>query len=221
MATPAYIGQLGSFFSAATSSTGTMTTTTYNIAVGQTVFVTTKGQGNLGVSCTDSVGNTYTRIATTNSGPAATIFGCVVTVPMPIGTTITPVMNLSSVNNQYYAIAFRNVTLSGPVASAVSTTTTTHTTGSVTPEQVNGIVISLGTVSGAYYTTHRTTTAGFTQLPLTVASNQEWSQIAWKQVNSSAIAPTSVLWQESANTRSWASVICALNATSGEFFALF
>lgn len=221
MAIPAYIGQLGSFFSAATSATGTMTTATYDIAVGETVFVTTKGQGNLGVSCTDSVGNTYTRIATSTSGPAATIFGCVVTAAMPIGTTITPVMNLSSVNNQYYAIAFRNVTLSGPVASAVGFTTATHTTGSVTPEQVNGIVISLCSVSGAYYTTHRTTTSGFTQLPLTVASNAEWSQIAWKQVSSSGIAPTSALWEESANTRNWASVICALNATSGEFLNLF
>lgn len=221
MATPAYVNQIGSFFSAATTSTGTMTTTTYAVPVGETVFVTTKGQSNFGVSCTDSVGNVYTRVATTTTGPCATIFGCVVTVPIPIGATITATMNTTAVNNQYYAVVFRNVSLSGPVASAVSFTTTTHTTGAVTPEQVNGIVISMCTVSGAFYTTHRTTTAGFTQLPLTVASNQEWSQIAWKQVDSSSIVSTSVLWQESATNRNWASVICALNATSGEFFQLF
>lgn len=221
MAIPQYIGQIGSFFSGATSSTGTMTTTAA-VAVGDTVFVTTKGQsGNHGVSCVDSVGNTYSVIGRVAAGTSATIFGSVITTAIPSGGTITPTMNVANFNNQYYAVVFRNVSLSGPVASSITFTATTHTTGSVTPEQVNGIVLCLSTINGGYYTTHRTTTSGFTQLPLTVASNSEWSQIAWKQVSSSEIAPTSVLWEESASTRNWGSVICALNATSGEFLNLF
>ena len=221
MSTPTYVGQVGSYFSNTATVSTQPVTTTAAVAIGDTLFVTTKGQGNYGTACTDSVGNTYTRLGTTTSGPAATMFGCVVTVAMPIGTVITATMNAASVNQQAYAFVFRNVTLSGPVATAASSSTTTHTTGSVTPEQVTGIVLSFCTINGAYYLSQRTTTAGFAQLPLTVAGNQEWSQVAWKQVNPSGITSTSVLWEESSGGRNWQSVTAALNATSGDFLAIF
>lgn len=218
MATPSYVGQIASYYNSASVITFSMTTTAAVLA-GDTIFVSSKGQGNYGVSCTDSAGNIYKVVGQSNTGPGAVLFGSVAKSALASGQTITVTMNVSAVNAQTCAFVFRNVALSGPPADAVASATTSSlsvTTGFVTPEQVSSIILSFATLNGIYSPT--TTAPGFTKLSLTGSSI--WQSVAWKQINSASVTPTNLTWSNT-NTANWRCVTVALNATSGEFLNLF
>lgn len=217
MATPSYVGQVGGAYVGGSVTSFTMSTST-SVAVGNVCFVAARGQaGARATSVTDSVGNTYRLVTQTTSGATASLYAARVTVAMPTSTVITVTQSASQPNSHAYAFVFRNLSMIGQGSGNTANTVTSITSNSITPNQVDGIIISVGSNNGQAKPT--TSTSGFTTLSLTSAADN-WTSVAWKQMSSTTMTSTSVLWNigVTANT---SALIATLNATSGEFLSLF
>ena len=217
MAIPAYVGQVGSFYSSPSVLSFTITTSAA-VAIGDVCFVASRGQsGAHATSVTDSVGNTYMLLARTTAAATVSLHAARVTNAMPSGTVITVTQSASQPNSHAYVFVFRNLSLIHQSSANTLNSVTSITTNAVTPNQVEGIILSVGQNNGQAKPT--TSTSGFTTLTLTSA-NDGWQSVAWKQMSSSTIQSTSVLWNigRTANT---AAIISSIDATSGEFLNLF
>lgn len=217
MSIPAYVGQVGSFYTGSSVTSFNISTST-SVAVGDVCFIASRGQaGARATSVTDSVGNTYRLVTQTTSGATASLYAARVTVAMPTSTTITVTQSASQPNSHAYAFVFRNLSMIGQGSGNTANTVTSITSNSITPNQVEGIIISVGSNNGQRQPT--TSTTGFTRLSLTSAADN-WTSVAWKQMSPSTMFSTSVTWNigVTANT---SALIASLDATSGEFLPLF
>ena len=216
MPTPAYLGEIGTAYSAAAATTLTITTTAA-VPAGSALFVTVRaGSGIFVSSVTDSASNAYSLVGRFTTGNTASMFAVVVPVALASGATVTITTSGSVASIQANAFAFTNLTLTGTAVASQTASGTTSTSGSVTPAQYSGVVISLVTLNAPIATPTLTTANGLTA---TSFSGTQMQAMAYRVTTDRAAR--SVVWTESGSSHIWAQVIVALNAVNADFLALF
>jgi hypothetical protein len=215
MPTPVYLGEIGTNYVVTSASTQTITTTA-EVPAGATLFVTSRAGFSIFVSSvTDSNSNTYRLVSKSTGVNTASMFATRLPVALASGSSITVTYSGTTGVIQSNAFAFTDLTLDGTVSATTPANGTSATTGSVTPAQYSGVVISLITFNGTAGAPTLATANGLTAATFTGTQQQG---MAYRITNDRT--SRSVVWSQ-ATSRNWGSVIVALDAVNSDFLALF
>ncbi len=216
MPTPAYLGEIGTAYSATAATTLTITTTAA-VPAGAALFVTVRaGSSVFASSVTDSASNTYSLVGKSTGVNTATMFAVIVPAALASGATVTITMSGSVTAIQANAFAFTNLTLNGTAVVTSPAFGKTATSGSVTPAQYSGAVIAVVTMNLPAVVPTLTTANGLTAVTF---SGTQLQAIAYRITNDRTAR--SVVWTESSANHNWGTVIATRDAVNADFLALF